>query len=159
MYNNQKPRRFSDNTEKTYYPATCGTCGNECQVPFQPTGEKPVLCSDCFKKSAPRRDDRFSRSAPRSGRDNARAPMRRREDSASKSDTSKLVMFHIDKMKKDIENLDSKINLLLEAQGIDLPKPAVDTKGLKEALEKIHDNVSEELSETPEIEAVEKTEE
>ncbi len=28
----------------------CDKCGKECQVPFKPTGDKPVYCSDCFKK-------------------------------------------------------------------------------------------------------------
>ncbi len=31
--------------------ATCDKCGKECQVPFRPSGEKPVLCSDCFRKA------------------------------------------------------------------------------------------------------------
>jgi len=29
---------------------TCTKCGKEAQVPFKPTGSKPVLCSDCFSK-------------------------------------------------------------------------------------------------------------
>ncbi|MGV8152170.1 MAG: CxxC-x17-CxxC domain-containing protein [Candidatus Nanoarchaeia archaeon] len=32
------------------HDVTCDKCGRECQVPFKPTGDKPVLCSDCFKK-------------------------------------------------------------------------------------------------------------
>lgn len=28
----------------------CSKCGNDAQVPFKPTGNKPVLCSDCFDK-------------------------------------------------------------------------------------------------------------
>lgn len=32
------------------YPAVCNNCGNDCQVPFKPSGEKPVLCRDCFRK-------------------------------------------------------------------------------------------------------------
>lgn len=31
------------------HSATCSSCGKACQVPFQPTGEKPVYCSDCFQ--------------------------------------------------------------------------------------------------------------
>ncbi|MBI5148676.1 hypothetical protein HZA33_03275 [Candidatus Pacearchaeota archaeon] len=27
----------------------CDKCGKQCQVPFRPTGDKPVFCSDCFK--------------------------------------------------------------------------------------------------------------
>ena len=28
--------------------AVCSQCGKETQVPFQPRGDKPVYCSDCF---------------------------------------------------------------------------------------------------------------
>ncbi|MBI5414947.1 hypothetical protein HZA38_05555 [Candidatus Peregrinibacteria bacterium] len=31
------------------HSATCSECGNDCEVPFRPTGERPVYCSDCFK--------------------------------------------------------------------------------------------------------------
>ncbi len=31
------------------HTATCSACGKECQVPFVPSGEKPVYCSDCFQ--------------------------------------------------------------------------------------------------------------
>lgn len=30
------------------FRATCSECGNSCEVPFKPSGGKPVLCSDCF---------------------------------------------------------------------------------------------------------------
>lgn len=48
--------------------AVCERCGESCEVPFKPTGNKPVYCRDCFKKNdssdegkfAPRRsNDRF----------------------------------------------------------------------------------------------------
>lgn len=32
------------------YPAVCSQCGRNCEVPFRPTGEKPVYCSNCFAK-------------------------------------------------------------------------------------------------------------
>ena len=31
------------------FSATCASCGREAQVPFRPSGAKPVYCSDCFK--------------------------------------------------------------------------------------------------------------
>lgn len=31
------------------YTATCDSCGNEAQVPFQPRGDKPVYCSSCYQ--------------------------------------------------------------------------------------------------------------
>ena len=30
------------------FSATCSSCGREAQVPFRPSGAKPVYCSDCF---------------------------------------------------------------------------------------------------------------
>jgi len=33
------------------FPITCSNCGAQDTVPFQPRGDKPVLCRDCFRKS------------------------------------------------------------------------------------------------------------
>jgi CxxC-x17-CxxC domain-containing protein len=35
-------------SSRQMYSATCSSCGREAQVPFQPSGNKPVYCSDCF---------------------------------------------------------------------------------------------------------------
>ena len=32
------------------YPAVCAECGKECEVPFEPRGDKPVYCSGCYSK-------------------------------------------------------------------------------------------------------------
>ncbi len=31
------------------FSAVCAECGRAAQVPFQPTGARPVYCSDCFQ--------------------------------------------------------------------------------------------------------------
>lgn len=31
------------------HQATCADCGKSCEVPFRPSGTKPVFCSSCFK--------------------------------------------------------------------------------------------------------------
>jgi CxxC-x17-CxxC domain-containing protein len=36
--------------EKRMYSAICTKCGNKCEVPFRPTGGKPIYCSNCFRK-------------------------------------------------------------------------------------------------------------
>ena len=41
------------------HSATCATCGKQCQVPFQPSGEKPVYCSDCFQGQRSSRPSRW----------------------------------------------------------------------------------------------------
>ncbi len=35
------------------FTATCSNCGKEARVPFQPRGDKPVYCSDCFEQRRP----------------------------------------------------------------------------------------------------------
>jgi CxxC-x17-CxxC domain-containing protein len=32
------------------FDAVCSNCGKDCQIPFRPTGNKPVFCSECFEK-------------------------------------------------------------------------------------------------------------
>ncbi|MCC6176946.1 MAG: zinc-ribbon domain containing protein [Chloroflexi bacterium] len=34
--------------EREMFSATCSACGQEARVPFQPRGDKPVYCSNCF---------------------------------------------------------------------------------------------------------------
>ncbi len=42
------------------HDVVCAKCGKDCQVPFKPTTDKPVFCSDCFKKNDAPRGDRGS---------------------------------------------------------------------------------------------------
>ena len=43
-------RRFGGGRDgdRQMFKATCSNCGKECEVPFKPTGSKPVYCRDCF---------------------------------------------------------------------------------------------------------------
>ena len=37
--------------QREMFDAVCAGCGVNTQVPFQPTGSKPVYCRDCFQQS------------------------------------------------------------------------------------------------------------
>jgi CxxC-x17-CxxC domain-containing protein len=37
------------------YSVVCADCGQQTEVPFQPRGDRPVYCRDCFAKHAPAR--------------------------------------------------------------------------------------------------------
>jgi len=43
------------------YPAVCSNCGQETEVPFQPTAGKPVYCRECFQqqRGSSQRYDRY----------------------------------------------------------------------------------------------------
>jgi CxxC-x17-CxxC domain-containing protein len=38
-----------DRPRREMYPAVCSSCGKDTRVPFQPRGDKPVYCSECFE--------------------------------------------------------------------------------------------------------------
>jgi len=41
---------FGNRAPKQMHKVICADCGNECEVPFKPTGDRPVYCRDCFAK-------------------------------------------------------------------------------------------------------------
>lgn len=50
----RKTKRYGDSdsgyrSQRQMFPATCAQCGKDTQVPFEPRGDKPVYCSDCFR--------------------------------------------------------------------------------------------------------------
>jgi len=46
-----RPERGSFRQQEVeMHSATCDKCGARCEVPFKPSGSKPVYCSDCFRK-------------------------------------------------------------------------------------------------------------
>jgi len=43
------------------HSAVCSECGEDCEIPFKPTGNRPVFCSNCFsKQNSAGRPSRFS---------------------------------------------------------------------------------------------------
>ncbi|MBN1188756.1 MAG: zinc-ribbon domain containing protein [Dehalococcoidales bacterium] len=51
---NRRSERFGGSMNRgprQMYPAVCAQCGKETEVPFQPRGDKPVYCRDCFVKN------------------------------------------------------------------------------------------------------------
>lgn len=42
---------YSSRPERQMYDVTCDSCGKQTQVPFQPRGDRPVYCSDCYQRN------------------------------------------------------------------------------------------------------------
>jgi len=67
--NNEPSRSFRnsrDDSRDESTTVTCADCNVECTIPFVPRTNRPVYCSDCFRKNKPQdsgsdRDDRSSR--------------------------------------------------------------------------------------------------
>ncbi|MCL2647083.1 MAG: zinc-ribbon domain containing protein [Phycisphaerales bacterium] len=42
-------RGFGGGGPRQMFPATCAQCGQQTEVPFKPSGSRPVYCRDCFQ--------------------------------------------------------------------------------------------------------------
>lgn len=42
----------SQRPQREMFAATCAACGIETEVPFRPSGDRPVYCRDCFSRNS-----------------------------------------------------------------------------------------------------------
>lgn len=91
------------------HEAVCAECGKNCEVPFRPSGDKPVYCSDCFGSRrdtgdrAPRRE--FGGGRPSFSND---APERSRERQGGNDETKRqfeTLTHKIDQLTRSIDQL------------------------------------------------------
>jgi len=88
--------------ERTYTKVICSDCNKECEVPFRPTGDRPVYCKECLpehRKSNPfnaTRDSRpEERDFPREVRsDKKKAKKKKKLDKEKKPFYSKIRKFN-----------------------------------------------------------------
>ena len=41
-------RKNAGREQREMFDAVCAECGKPCKIPFQPTSDRPVYCSECF---------------------------------------------------------------------------------------------------------------
>ncbi len=51
----ERGERGGYGSPRQMFPAVCAECGKDTEVPFQPRGDRPVYCRDCFAKRSPAR--------------------------------------------------------------------------------------------------------
>lgn len=125
------------------HKATCSDCGKSCEVPFRPSGDKPVFCKDCFssKREGGDRDSRpsFENRAPK------------RDFSAPRTDFARPAVS--DDTKKQLADINIKLDRLINTlekftRGIANTAPVVMQKNSFVPKEK------EEVKERPSLTAV-----
>ena len=92
-----------DRGDVQMHQATCAECNKTCEVPFRPTGERPVYCSECFgasKGRSPRENSRDS-FAPRESFSPVGSP-------APKFDDKK-----IDELRRQIGEVEKKVERII----------------------------------------------
>lgn len=102
--------------DREMHSAVCSNCGKNCEVPFEPTGSKPVYCFDCFKKMGGGRD---------SGRFQDRGP--RRNDSRPQNN-------------EQLDAINRKVDKILELL-TKVPTPNKDKKEIKVKPEKVVEKI------------------
>lgn len=141
---NDFPRRDfggRDSRRPSMHDAVCDDCGRDCQVPFRPSGEKPVYCNDCFDKKGGRDSNRPMRRDSRrrsyGGRDSGKSPQSNINDRS------------ISKLTEKIEILNAKLEKiinLLTSTGAGEPTSAEDaTKKNKKSISTKTEEVTEVL--------------
>lgn len=131
---------FGDRPRPQMHRATCSDCGQECEVPFKPTGEKPVYCSNCFEGSG--------RGMSRPNRDNDRP----RFDKPHFEDRPKAPGNQ--ELKEQFDKLNAKLDRILKALAPVMPteakmaeettKEPVKKPAKKEAKKELKEEVKEE---------------
>ena len=70
-----RDKKGFDRGSREMHKSVCADCGKECEVPFQPTGDRPVYCSECWAKNRPpRTEERRRREYPREDRQRRPSP-------------------------------------------------------------------------------------
>lgn len=116
--------RGGDRGPVTMHKAVCDECHKSCEVPFRPSGDKPIYCSDCFSS---KRDD--GDRAPRREFNDRPAPRREFEDRRAPSQSSsfaKPAAGANDDVKRQLSEMNSKLDRLINSiEKLAQPKTAV----------------------------------
>ncbi|MBN2306871.1 hypothetical protein JXD20_02700 [Candidatus Peregrinibacteria bacterium] len=100
------------------FPAVCAECGNDCEVPFKPTGDKPVFCNRCFESAGGRN------SKPQ------------REFRPQRSFEEKPKAANNEELKVQFEQLNAKLDRILKMLAPVVTPEAKEVKEVKEVKEK-----------------------
>jgi CxxC-x17-CxxC domain-containing protein len=140
---------YGSTRDKPLFKATCSDCKKSCEVPFRPSGDKPVFCSDCFnakrdiddsrghnqgfENRAPKRDfnDRHAPRVEYSRPSDPRAPFKPNALPAVNDDTKRQlsdISFKLDKLISAIEKINTPVVPIVTK----VPTPKVETKKVVE---------------------------
>lgn len=114
-FDNNRGSRSGDRLGRpSMHSAVCAECGQSCEVPFKPTGDKPVYCSSCFGKKSGFENSRFERrdsERPSFNRDDRRESARpsfNRDDRGDRSNSASR-----DGSKQQFDMLNAKLDSIL----------------------------------------------
>ena len=109
-----------DDRPQQKFSAMCAACHKKCEVPFRPTGEKPVYCSDCFGQQSQGGSRPYGneRSARREERSDYQKPPRAERPARHGSQNS----AELTDIKRQLVTIEARLNRILDI--INPPQPA-----------------------------------
>lgn len=131
------------------YKAVCAECGKDCQVPFRPTGTRPVYCSECFEAQnggsdrGPRRESQNSFRGGRQQMFDRRPSFDSYEPKQRQSQVSEEHLRAINIKLDRILDLLSKRSVSDDTTEV-VEKKVAKTKAIKKLIKKNLEEVSEE---------------
>ena len=119
-------RPSGDREDRQMFTATCDECHKQCEVPFKPTGGKPVYCKDCFASKRDEPERSFDENRPRFPRRDAPSPS---------AGTYPAKDSRIDDLKRQIDGMSIKLDMVLRLmeKGTSAGKPEKQQDSVKQS--------------------------
>ncbi|MBU1557694.1 hypothetical protein KKC45_01925 [Patescibacteria group bacterium] len=134
--------RDRDRSSVQMHNTICSDCGKNCEVPFKPTGDKPVFCSDCFRdKRGDSRDNNSSRGGEKRFENKKPFQSERGNDTQNYKSQFEMLNTKLDKILRALNpDITEEVEAILEAPKYkkieQAPKKEVDIVALKKVLDK-----------------------
>lgn len=100
---NSFDRRDRNSGPREMFDAVCDKCGKDCKVPFRPSNDKPIYCSECFESVERDRDDGNFRDT--------REPRRSRSFSSNRSQPDNK---ELEQLKEQLCSMSAKLDKILK---------------------------------------------
>lgn len=111
--------------DRQMFSAVCDECKKNCEVPFRPSGDKPVYCSDCFRKEEGAGAPREQRNSFGGNRDFGRGGDRSFSRGSDKKSFDKPSEQN-NGLNKQLADMNSKLDRLISAiEGMNKTKAPV----------------------------------
>ncbi len=91
------------------HQATCSECGNPCEVPFKPTGARPIFCNNCFGKQKNQEGRKFNGGSRERNFDRPRFENKRPEFRQAPVQDNQI----INELKQQLEAMNNKLERIL----------------------------------------------
>jgi len=109
---NDSPRKNfggGDSRKFSLHDAVCDKCGKNCQVPFRPSGDRPIFCSECFERKDGGGDrNRFNRNDSRGGRNSDNRGANRPPQQSNMADQA------ISRLVEKIATLNTRLDTIID---------------------------------------------